>query len=347
MRNFSILFAVIVMTLAMSGCTTLLNEQAAAAAKDAENIARGCPAAAEKAAECREAAEAMETLQNNYLEFQSVGEDIAGVRRELADLRSQLDALDAQLANENYRTDADTARMQQEASDYDADAATLAAYERRESVDLGDAHAKCAHTDDFFGCWDLIGSPDTITVCSYPADCRHKAAQTRLALQNTPHINELNTQRDQIESEIRRAQTRLQILHDEYKRLNTEIIGYENENNSEREMANQAPAIVQQRMTELNETAQQARAEAQRIAAEQCGEGAALQDAPPKPSLPSGDYPQDILNSQGMGLPGGPAPLACPISCAGITQAWCSSNCSVFIGPQCGLCPFCAAQGCP
>lgn len=75
--------------------------------------------------------------------------------------------------------------------------------------------------------------------------------------------------------------------------------------------------------------AQTAYQEAQRIAAEQCGEGAALQEAPPNPSLPSGEYPQDILNSQPMGLPallGGPAPLAC-----------CSTN------PMCAIC----TGGCP
>lgn len=324
MRNFSILFAALVMTIAMSGCTTLLNEQAAAAAKDAENIARGCPAAAEKAAECREAAEAMDILQKNWLEFQSVGEDIAGVRRELADLQSQKDAIDVQIAHENYLTDERIESLQREAHNYDLDAKTWHDYSEADMV----PEQSDLHTD-----------------CGSQADCRHKAALARLVLRDTPRLSDLNDRKDQINREIQRLNSQLHNLEYEYGRLYTEITGYEK--NSEREMANQAPSRVQQRMTELNEAAQQARAEVQRIAAEQCGEGAALQDAPPKPGLPSGDYPQDILNSQGMGLPGGPAPLACPISCAGITQAWCSSNCSVFIGPQCGLCPFCAAQGCP
>ena len=327
MRNLLILFAVIVMTLAMSGCTTLLNEQAAAAAKDAENIARGCPAAAEKAAECREAAQAMETLQKNYLEFQSVGDGFADVRRQLADLQSQKDAIDVQIAHENYLTDERMESLQREARDYSHDAAI---YRESEESDTLDPRSR-----------EDMG---VVTDCSSSNDCSRKAAQNLLTLRDTPLLSDLNDRKDQINREIQRLNSQLHNLEYEYGRLYTEITGYEK--NSEREMANQAPSRVQQRMTELNETAQQARAEAQRIAAEQCGEGAALQDAPPKPSLPSGDYPQDILNSQGMGLPSGPAPFACPISCAGITQAWCSSFCSVPIGP-CAQCAFCAAQGCP
>jgi len=340
MRNFSILFAALVMTLAVSGCTTLLNTQAAAAAKDAENIARGCPAAAEKAAECRRAAQAMDTLQNNYLEFQSVGEDIAGVRRELADMQSQLDALDVQIANKNYRTDEDTARMQQEASDYDFDASQY--------------QVPCD------GLQDCQSRPAPRTNCHYndEADCRHKAAQTRLALQNTPHLDDLNDQRGNIRRDMQRTEERLEMLRTEHLRLFKDITGNTvgaggglSEEGFDEWMANQAPSIVQNRMTELNETAQQARAEVQRIAAEQCGEGAALKDAPPKPSPPSGDYPQDILNSQSIGLPGptplpGPAPLVCPSSCAGITQTWCSIYCSAPVG-TCAMCAFCAAQGCP
>ena len=333
MRNFSILFAALVMTIAMSGCTTLLNEQAAAAAKDAENIARGCPAAAEKAAECRKAVEAMDKLQQSWLLFQADAESIADVRRELANLQSRKDFNDRQRETDSYRADVNIITDPHDASEYDADARALAEYDRE--VLSG-----------------LSTPPDQLTRCSSAADCREKAAQVRLAHQ---HVDELNNQRDLIDYEIREAETRLHGLIMGYKQLYFEITGSSElplssgwgEISQETAMADRVPKLVQQRMTELNETVQQARAEAQRIAAEQCGEGAALKDAPPKPSPPSGDYPQDILNSQGMGLPGGPAPLACPASCAGITQAWCSSNCSVFIGPQCSLCPTCAAQGCP
>jgi hypothetical protein len=90
----------------------------------------------------------------------------------------------------------------------------------------------------------------------------------------------------------------------------------------------------QQQATDYATTAENAYHEAQRIAAEQCGDGAALQDAPPQPNVPSGAYPQDILNSQSMGLPalpGGPAPLACcstNAACA-ICTGGCPAFCSV------------------
>jgi len=106
-------------------------------------------------------------------------------------------------------------------------------------------------------------------------------------------------------------------------------------------------AQVQQWLEAMATQSQNALNEVQRIAAEQCGEGIALKDAPVAPSPPSGEYPQDIYGSQQMGLPtAGPAPLVCPASCAGTTQAWCTFTCSVPVGP-CALCPVCAAQGCP
>ena len=84
-------------------------------------------------------------------------------------------------------------------------------------------------------------------------------------------------------------------------------------------------------VTSYPEQAQTAYLEAQRIAAEQCGEGATGANTPPIPAPIPGSYPQDVYDSQAIPLrsssPGGPACCSTDSSCAictGVCPAFCS-----------------------
>jgi len=87
--------------------------------------------------------------------------------------------------------------------------------------------------------------------------------------------------------------------------------------------------------------------EAQKIAAEQCGEGAALKDVPAEPKTAAGGFPQDVFNSQSMGVGASPVGPTCPGSCSAI-QSQCNvmTHCTGSPGDdaQCLQCSSCAAQ---
>ena len=318
-----------VFSIIVAGCTTLLNTQADFWADQAEQIARNCPAAGEYARQARQAADdaagATASVAQANLETEAAREQL---QRELEQAESALDNISLEKSAIGLAlriVDGSPSERQYNINVRQRMAEWL--QRRANCLATGGSSDSC-ELETYFESNNYRASCNTATACEREAEYSRMAA--RMVQDNDRSALEamLADARDR-EVEARKRKDDAQLALDDF-----------NKSTSPRTQDQNAA-------TEYAAAAENAYHEAQRIAAEQCGEGAALQDAPPKPSLPSGDYPQDILNSQGMGLPGGPAPLACPASCAGITQAWCSINCSVFIGPQCSLCPICAAQGGP
>lgn len=80
----------------VAGCTTLLNTQANFAADQAEQIARNCPVAGEKAAEARQAANKAENLSNSL-------NNLANTSRDLQAARDRFDASWAVVDSHNKR----------------------------------------------------------------------------------------------------------------------------------------------------------------------------------------------------------------------------------------------------
>jgi len=325
-RNLALLA---VISIIVAGCTTLLNTQADFWADQAEKIARDCPAAGEYARQARQAADdaagATASVAQANLETEAAREQL---QRELEQAQSALDNISSEIRAIEVAllvVDNSPSERQRNIDFRQRDAEWL--QRRANCLAAGGASDSCE--------LELVvdDTPYRAT-CRTPAQCEREAEESRMIARMAQ-----DNDRPTLEAMLADARDRKEAAQRRLADARSALDDF-NKSTSPRTQDQQAA-------TEYAATAENAFHEAQRIAAEQCGEGAALQDAPPKPSLPSGDYPQDILNSQGMGLPSGPAPLACPASCAGITQAWCSSNCSVFIGPQCSLCPFCAAQGCP
>ncbi len=314
-RNLSLLAA---FSIIVAGCTTLLNTQANSWADQAEQIARSCPAASQYARQARQAANSMteaaaaaaqenleaeatrEQLQRELEQAESAARNI---RLEEIATRKAIRLLDGtqrstqdDIANMNWRGEW---------------------YQRRANcMSAGGSSANCEPQSDFGG--------DTWSAgCSTATHCEGDSQEFRMTgrmLQDydRPAL-EAMAARDETGTRGQEASIRVDDARLALERFNRSTsIRTQN----------------QQQATDYATTAENAYHEAQRIAAEQCGDGAALQDAPPQPNVPSGAYPQDILNSQSMGLPalpGGPAPLACcstNAACA-ICTGGCPAFCSV------------------
>lgn len=330
-RNLALLAIV---ALIAAGCTTLLNTQADFWADQAEQIARDCPAAGEFARQARQAADdaagATAGVAQANLETEAMREQL---QRELEQAESALlhiqiegNAIDkAIIIKDNNQESDDIARVNWRADWYQRRANCLSA---------GGRSAECEATSEF-------GGEARVHHCETASDCEQQSQMFRMS-------GRMAQDNDRPALEEMLIENRTKIFEAE-ARVAAARINLENYSKSSSNLEQTRRTQNQQGATEYATTAENAYQEAQRIAAEQCGEGAALQDAPPNPSLPSGEYPQDILNSQPMGLPGGPAPLVCPVACAAITTAWCTFNCLSSPGdpPQCGQCAFCTSQGCP
>lgn len=314
-RNLALLAA---LSIIVAGCTTLLNTQADFWADQAEQIARNCPAASTQARAARAAADAAAAES-------TAPADAASARA------AARDELVRNLARANTAWDNVTAITTAANSQRLADCLALPTssptiggvnVNPRENMinQLEQEQAECGQRAA------CLERGHTSAECGVNA-CFGLGAETcRLRERiggleanfcrrgQPPDADSIRSYQDgvrQAKEDLTNAKNALADFDEETSRLSSAAAA-----------AGRGTIIG----ASYPEQAQAAYQEAQRIAAEQCGEGAALQEAPPNPSLPSGEYPQDILNSQPMGLPGGPAPLAC-----------CSTN------PICAIC----TGGCP
>lgn len=384
-RNLALLA---VFSIIVAGCTTLLNTQANSWADQAEQIARNCPAAAEKAAEARQAANQAAELSNRL-------NNINRIETALASATSRLDSIWQDAVRKGYATDtrdldsflsnkrkayldreyADALRRRpggaggDEAYIKEIEAGALEAEKGANQKLFGvssDEHRRkserCARNaekwkdhggqpgtpDGMEDCSTRTFDPNAANTgawgsahqCASASECSLQAVNSAQQGATAEADHELAALREQanraamdviqLGSELAMEQLWLRDLMDDME----EDSGITGSNTWTGENPVQLVADTQAITEKLNKKAQRALLEAQQVAAEQCGEGAALQDAPPIPSLPSGAYPQDILNSQSMGLPalpGGPAPLACcstNAACA-ICTGGCPAFCSV------------------
>lgn len=373
-RNLALLAA---FSIIVAGCTTLLNTQADSWADQAEDVARNCPAAGEKAAEARQAANQAAELSNRL-------NNINRIETALASATSRLESIWQDAARKGYATntkDLDSFLSNKRKAYSDREYA--AALRRRpggaggdeayiKEIEAGALEAENKANKKLFGespdeyrrgserCsrnaekWKEHGAQpgtpvdleDCLTStfdpnvgayvnrhqCASASECSLRAGDYARFVAEAEADHELAALREQanraamdiiqLGSELAMQQQWLRgVMEDMY-----EDTGMTGSSTWTGENPVQLVADTQAYIEKFNKKAQRALLEAQQVAAEQCGEGAALQEAPPNPSLPSGEYPQDILNSQSMGLPGGPAPLAC-----------CSTN------PICAIC----TGGCP
>jgi hypothetical protein len=388
-RNLALLAAFAIF---VAGCTTLLNTQADSWADQAEQIARNCPAAAEKAAEARQAANKAADLGNRLANIQRTSAELESARDRLKSawgagdgdvsaqdrIRSQfvgakLEAAQnrayAEMLRNQCATRSATESCTDEANSWDARALEKEQRanellfgdpddDRRSVQHYADQSAACARNAERWRQHQGNGSPAGLEYCgttdydsnghvipgSYrqcqsASDCSEAAEnEARWGREHEAEYAaqraETNSRREQaiqaandivaLRMSLNRQRGELyDLIATEGKRRPDEAADVLGQPGN---YALMEAGIVQGLVEELSNKSHEALLESQRIAAEQCGEGAALQEAPPNPSLPSGEYPQDILNSQPMGLPGGPAPLAC-----------CSTN------PMCAIC----TGGCP
>ena len=388
-RNLALLAA---FSIIVAGCTTLLNTQANSWADQAEQIARNCPAAAEKAAEARRAA-------NKAADITSKIGALDGMRDHITQLDNRINSLWQDARTRGYveapdpatitpevreqrlstaltmRESADKCRRMDASCEGCTDAAICAGMAdywersaRRAEIAAGmvvpeelfnaqerfgivrdqrEEAAACRRNAERWRDhgWQTPGAPAGLEACDvYDRDTGNRHECHGLAecqaeaegLEEAANGNEAwasgaGGRADQLREQLLQARhQRDQILiafREKRSALLDEIsaagiavpeIGGES--------LETPAAAVQQWVEGLGAQSQGALNETRRISSEQCGEGAALKDAPPQPSTVSGDYPQDILNSQPMGLPVGPAPLAC-----------CSTD------PMCAIC----TGGCP
>lgn len=289
-RNLALLAA---FSIFVAGCTTLLNTQADFWADQAEQIARNCPAASTQARAARAAADAAAAESTAPADAASAR---AAARDELVRNLAQ-----AQDASDNASSIAFAAQSQ-----YLADCLALpTSVPGVEGVGFNPRQNRINQLEQAQALCERDGTCPA-TVYEHIANFCRRGQQP-----DTETIRSYNDAARQADEAKVAAAINLREFDEETSRLSP---------------TREGTTVTGTSPTERAQTAYQ---EAQRIAAEQCGEGAALQESPPNPSLPSGEYPQDILNSQSMGLPalpGGPAPLAC-----------CSTN------PTCAIC----TGGCP
>lgn len=314
-RNLALLAA---FSIIVTGCMTLENTQADFWADQAEQIARNCPAASTQAQAARAAAGGTAAPSTAPADAASAR---AAARDELVRNLAQAEAAhkNAYIVNAAANSDAlkeclalpttsttsavgDVNLRQHEINKLEQWKTTCG--QRADCLERGRPNSQC----DPYACSGLNadGSREFERIHGLQAELCRRGQPIDPATLNS--YSDALTQAGQ---QLRAAQSAL--------------INFDAET-SRQTPANESNAVSGTSNAHRAQTAYQ---EAQRIAAEQCGEGAALQEAPPNPSLPSGEYPQDILNSQPMGLPalpGGPAPLAC-----------CSTD------PMCAIC----TGGCP
>lgn len=308
----------------ISGCALISVQNAQQSARMAAAAAANCPAAQPAADAARDAAaEAQQASQD----FQTAQNNARGLREEADRARS-----DAEFYRRRAReAEIEKARLERLRANAAENAAEVAAYCRVRAEEFRADESDILPDillDSTLGqvAAGGVSCPcDSVRSCTAAAE---RAANDAAFLETSVHsIPEAQAEIDGNLAAAERAEARAQELEQEAVRQSG--------------LATEAETTVK----DAEVKAAAAAAEAQKVAYEKCE--MATSEAINPPAIPDGVYNQDILNSQSIGLPGGPAPLVCPASCAGITQAWCSSNCSVFIGPLCSQCPVCAAQGCP
>ena len=376
-RNLALLA---VFSIIVAGCTTLLNTQADSWADQAEQIARNCPAAAEKAAEARQAA-------NQAAELSNWLDKINRIETALASATSRLESIWQEAVRKGYEKDTSNLDSflgnksraytwgigmdRPPIDDREAEhqkwlkAEALKAEQRADAklfgISADEWRLKSERCDRNAEKWKehgaQPGTPDGLEECrkrTFDPNAANTGAwgsTHECASASECSLAAVDAAKEEQEA---RADHELAALRDQANRAAMDVIQLSTELNMQRQWIRdlmedsgmegsstwtgdnpvQLVADVQAITEKLNKKAQRALLEAQQVAAEQCGEGAALQEAPPIPILPSGGYPQDILNSQSMGLPalpGGPAPLACcstNAACA-ICTGGCPAFCSV------------------
>ena len=311
------------------GCALISLQNAQQSARLAAAAAANCPAA-QPAADTARAAAAQ--AQQASQDFQTAQNNARSLRDEADRARSDAEfyrrrARDAEI--EKARLEALKANAAENAAEVAIECRRLAAMYREIESDI-----LPTIIDDSLGAAATGGAScacDSVRSCTAAAE---RAENDAAFLETSVHsIPEAQAEIDGNIAAADRAEVRAREL--------------EQQAVHQSDLATEAEATVK----DAEERAAAAAAEAQEVAFEKCA--LATSEAINPPATPDGVYNQDIFNSQSiglpgrsMGLPGGPAPLACPVSCAGITQSFCSTLCSAPVG-ACAQCAFCASQGCP